>query len=255
MSIPISVSPDPEGLAGYTYAAVLVRMTERPDAREQVMASLRRLRFSGWVAPPEDGWVPVISAGEGTVAAGRRGVVGVGEALAKTLATSCVAVRVLNDRQLVLVAWDLDREVARYVSDPSREPGAEEDVLPYPFGSEGADAVAAMCGRAEVGEELGELLIEVLDPDHEIESERLSRVLHLLGMPSWLVNAWRLPRAMATGPARRELLRLRAGRTGALGWVAGRAARLGRRWRTPPPVLLDPPRGDTGISDDMALWL
>jgi hypothetical protein len=104
-------------------------------------------------------------------------------------------------------------------------------------------------------EELGEVLSEGLDPDQHIESERLGRVLRLLGLPSWLVSAWRLPRAMATGPPPRRMLRLRAGRTGVSGWVVGRAARLARRWRTPPPVLPDPPRGNTGIDDDLAMWL
>lgn len=255
MSIPISFSSEPEGPAGYTYAAVLLRVGDRTDARAESIATLRQIRFSGWVAPPEDRWLPVIPADAGTVAAGRRSVVGVGEALARALAVPCVAVRVLGDRQLVLVAWESSREVARYVSDPSREPGAEEDVLPYPFGAEGANAIAEVCGRPEVGDELGDLLADALDPDQDIESERLGRLLRLLGLPSWLVNAWRLPRAMATGPAPRTLLRLHAGRTGALGWMAGRAARPGRRWRTPPPVLLDPPRGDTGIDDDLAMWL
>jgi hypothetical protein len=144
--------------------------------------------------------------------------------------------------------------VARYVSDPSREPGAAEDVLPDPFGTEGAESVAAACDRPQAGVELGRLLAEPLDPDEEIESERLVRVLHLLGLPSWLVSAWRLPRRMPTGPAPRDLLRLRAGRTGPGGWIAGRAVNLGRRWRPPPPVLLDPPRGDGG-SEDLAMWL
>jgi hypothetical protein len=59
---------------------------------------------------------------------------------------------------------------------------------------------------------------------------------------------------MSTGPAPRELIRLRAGHTGIYGRVAGRAASRGRRWRIPPPVLTDPPRGDSGM-DDMAMWL
>jgi hypothetical protein len=252
--IPTGVNPAPGGPAGYTYSAVLVRVEERADARDDLLATLHEIRFSGWVAPPEAGWVVVVPAGDGpVVAAGRRGVVGVGAALAETGAAT-VAVRVLEDRQLVLVAWESGREVARYVSDPSREPGSGEDVLPDPVGTEGADDLAAAGGKRQAGEELRELLAEPLNPDEEIESERLGRVLRLLGLPSWLVSAWRLPRDMPTGPARRHLLRLRAGRTGPHGWIAGRAARLGRRWRRPPPVLLDPPRGDGGM-DDQAMWL
>jgi hypothetical protein len=254
MSARMGVSPEPEGPTGYTYAAVLVRTPEGGDAREELLATLRRIRFSGWVAPSEGGWGVVIPAGRGTVAARRRGVVGVGEALAQTSAAATVAVRVLDDRQLVLVAWESGREVARYVSDPSCEPGAAADVLPDPFGADGADAVAAACGRPGAGEELGDLLAEPLDAEEEIESERLGRVLHLLGLPSWLVSAWRLPRPMTTGPEPRQLVRFGAGRTGLLGRVAGRAATLGRRWRPPPPVLLDPPRGEPGM-DDPAMWL
>jgi hypothetical protein len=45
--------------------------------------------------------------------------------------------------------------------------------VPLPFGSEVAAAIAAACGRPQVAEKLGELLGESLDPDEEIESERL----------------------------------------------------------------------------------
>ena len=253
MALPIPVGGESGGPAGYTYSAALVRAGEPADVRDEVITALRRIRFSGCVAPPEGGWVVVVPAGAGSVAAGRRGVVGVGEALAQEVGTTTVAVRVLDDRQLVLVAWVTGREVARYVSDPSREPGAEEDVLPEPFGTDDADAVAAACGKPQAGEELREMLVEPLDPDEEIESERLGRVLRLLDLPTWLVAAWRLPRTLPRGPARRDLVRLGAGRTGLAGWVAGRAASLARRWRTPPPVLVDPPRGGTG-PDDPAMW-
>lgn len=254
MTVPIGVGAEAEGPVGHTYAVLLVRVAERSDTRKDVLNALRGIRCSGWVAPAADGWVPVVLAGVETVAAGRRGVVGVGEAVAATLAATALAVRVLHDRQLVLVAWQSGREVARYVSDPSREPGAEEDVLPLPFGSEGAAAIAAACGRPHVAEELDELLSESLDPDEEIESERLGHALRLLALPVWLVTAWRLPREMSTGPPLRDLRRLGAGHTGPRGWLVGRAARLGRRWRRPPPVLLDPPRGDGGM-DEMAMWL
>ena len=254
MTLPIGVSGEAGGPAGYTYGAVLLRVKERADVRDELLATLRELRFSGWMAPPRSGWHIVVPAGAGTVAAGRRGVVGVGEALSMRLAIATLAVRVLDDRQLVLVAWASGREVARYVSDPSREPGAEEDVLSDPFGAEGAAAVASLCDKPEVGEELYATLSEPLDPDDEIESERLGRVLRLLELPSWVVSAWRLPRDLLTGPSRRDVLRLGAGRTGPSGRIAGRAARLPRRWRPPPPVLADPPRGNAGM-DDLAMWL
>jgi hypothetical protein len=243
-----------EGPAGYTYSAVLMRVSERADIGDELLATLRHIRFSGWVAPPEAGCVAVVPVGAGTVAAGSRGVVGVGEALAARLAIATLAVRVIEDRQLVLVAWAAGQEVARYVSDPSREPGAEETVLPDPFGTEVAGAVATSCGKAEVGDVLHAMLAEALDPDEEIESERLGGMLRLLGLPSWVVSAWRLPRDLPNGPARRDLVRLGAGRTGAVGCIAGRAARIPRRWRPPPPVLADPPHGNPGMYDP-AMWL
>jgi hypothetical protein len=213
---------------------------------------LQEIGFSGWVAPPEDGWVVAVAAyAEDAVAQGRRGVVEVGESVAGTGAT-VLAVRVLDDRQLAIVAWSGGQEVARYVSDPSREPGAAWDVLDEPIGVVGAEALAETCGRPEVGEELAELLAEGLDPEEEIESERLTRVLSLLGLPTWLVSAWVLPKRMPVGPSPKDLTRLRAGREGVGGLVAGRAARTVRR-RRPAPVITDPPRDDGGPDDLM--WL
>jgi len=244
----VTVSPEPEGPAGYSFGAVIVRT----DAREPVLARLRDIGFSGWVAPPEDGWLVVLpESAEAAVAADRRGVVEVGEALAGT-APTVLALRVLHDRQLALVVWAEGQEVARYVSDPSREPGAGADVLDDPSGVEGTEAVAEACGRPEAGEDLAEVLDEGLDPDEEIESERLSRVLGLLGLPAWVVSAWVLPKRMPVGPAPRDLVRLGAGRTGLGGWVSGRVARSLRR-RRPPPVLTDPPRRGAGPDDLM--WM
>ncbi len=249
MSMPVARGSDLEGPAGYTYAAVAVRVANRPDAGEQVLDTLRGIRFSGWLAPPEDGWaVAVPASGTGTVAAGRRGVVGVGEALAGT----ALVLRVLDDRQLVVVAWQSGEEVGRYVSDPSAEPGAGADVLPDPVGVEHAEAIAAACGRAGAAEELEALLAEPLDPDDEIESERLGRALRLLGLPTWLATVWRVPRAMPYGPRPRDFIRLGAGRLGLLGRGLGRAAAVGRRRRRPPAVLLDPPRADG--TDELGLW-
>ncbi|HEU4348905.1 MAG TPA: hypothetical protein VFR35_14100, partial [Actinoplanes sp.] len=200
------------GPGGYSYAAVLVRTADLPDARGEVLAALREIRFSGWLAQPEDGWlVAVTTPGDGTVAAGRRGVVGVGESLAGRWGMPVLAVRVLADRQLLLAAWADGEEVGRYVSDPSREPGAEEDVLPDPLGAEHAEAFAAAAGRPEAGEDLGELLAEELDPDSVIESERLAGVLRLLGLPTWPVAAPTLPKDIPTGPRSRDLTRLGAG--------------------------------------------
>ncbi len=248
------VTSEPEGPSGYSYAAVLVRVAEDPGAAEVVRTVLRDLRFSGWVARPEQGWQAVVPEGVGTVAAGRRGVVGIGEALAHQSGAVTLAFRVLGDRQLVVVAWEAGREVIRYVSDPSREPGVASDVLDDPVGVDRAEALAEVCGHPDVGEELGELLAQPLDHTEQIESERLGRLLGLLRLPPWLVTAWRLPRPMTIGPPRADLVRMYRGRSDPLGWATDHLLGAGRRWRRPPGVLVDPPRGEAG-NEDPSMWL
>ncbi|MEV6490166.1 hypothetical protein AB0M20_16315 [Actinoplanes sp. NPDC051633] len=230
------------GPAGHSYAVVLVR------GGEGVLPALRSIRFSGWVArAPVDGWLPVVTAsGEGTVAGGRRGVIGVGEALAG-LGAPVLAIRVLKDRQLALVAWAEGEEAGRYVSDPSLEPDAEEDVLAITVGDENAHVIAALCERPDAGDDLAEVLGEELDPESTIESERLGRTARLLGLPTWLVAIPSLPRDIPTGPSRRDWIRLGAGVPGLAGYVTGWAVNLIRKRRPPPPALTDPPRGSSGM--------
>ena len=237
-----------DGPTGDSYAAVVIQVAGPPCTRGDVLGALRQIRFSGWLAQPENGWLVAVAAlGDGTVAAGRRGVVGVGEWLAGRLPVTVLAVRVLADRQLVLVLWADGDEVGRYVSDPSREPGADEDILPDPLGARHAAAFAEVCGCPEAADDLAEVLAEELNPDSVIESERLARVLRLLRLPTWLVAAATLPHDIPTGPRRRDLTRLGAGVPGVLGSLCGRAAHLVRRWRPPPPVVTDAPRGSSGI--------
>jgi hypothetical protein len=230
------------GPSGYTYAAVLLRAD-----RTAVLAALRELRFSGWLAPTGgDGWAVVVAAsGDGTVAAGRRGVIGVGQWLAERFAVPVLAVRVVDDRQLVLASWMDGEEVGRYVSDPSWGLDKDEGVLPEPVGAEYAGGFAETCGRPDVADDLAGLLAEELDAESVIESERLAGVLRLLDLPHWLVAAAALPRDVAGGPRARELTRLGAGLPGPAGRVWGWAAGLVRRHRRPPPVLTNPPRGAT----------
>jgi hypothetical protein len=233
------------GPSGYTYAAVLV-----DGAPSEVLEALRAVRFSGWVAPPDErGWlVAVAAAGAGTVAAGRRGVLGVGEWLGDRFPV--LAVQVVDDRQLVLALWTDGEEQGRYVSDPAWGTDRDEGVLADPVGTDVAAGLAAACGRPDVADELADLLAEELDAESVIESERLVKVLDLLDLPRWLVNASALPRDVPLGPRSRELTRLGAGLAGPAGRVRGWAADLVRRRRPPPPVLADPPR--TGTPDP---WL
>ena len=205
---------------------------------------LRGIRFSGWIAPPRDGWIVVLGdPGDGVVADDRRGVIEVGAALAERLAAPVLAVRVRRDRQLGIVAWRDGEEVGRYCSDPSREPDADKDVLDQPVGAELAEALAELWNRADAADDLAELLEEELDPESVYESERLRSVLRLLGLPAWIVAAGALPQDIPTGPTAAELTRLRAGATGYAGRTLGPALRAVRRRQTPPPVIADPPRG------------
>ena len=251
MTIPLPEShSEVGGPIGDTYAAVLVRADRSFD---DVLAALRGLRFSGWVAPADEGWIAAIARlGGAAVATGRRGVVELGAALAEELGTTVLAVRVLLDRQLVIVAWQAGEELGRYSSDPSREPGADDEVMSDPIGEEHAEAFATACGRPEVAEDLVEVLGEELDADSVYESERLASVLRLLGLPAWIVATAALPRDIATGPRTRDLVRLGAGAQGFAGHVLGRAADVRRRRQQPPPVIADPPRSH-GVGMDP--WL
>lgn len=246
---------DAGGPVGYTYAAVLVRLDPAGDApagatctREEVLAGLAAVRFSGWVGPAEDGWlVAVAAAGGGTVAAGRRGVLDLGAWLAERFAAPVVATRVVQDQQLLLAMWSGGVEVGRYLSDPSYGLGADDDTLPDPFGVEHAAAFAAACGHPAAAEELTEVLAEELSPDSVFESERLASVLGLLGLPTWLVAVASLPRDVPTGPRAREFTRLAVGRRGLAGRLVGWPVGLVRRRLPPPPAVPDPPRGSTDI--------
>lgn len=241
-----------DGPSGYTYAGVLIRLDGQQSTRDLVLADLREIRFSGWVAPPEDGWLVVVPAsGDGTVATGRRGVVGVGEWLAERRGAPVLAAQVVDDRQLLLVGWADGEEIGRYLSDPSHGTNREDNILSEPYGVEHAEGYAEACGHPDAAEDLGELLAEELDPDSVIESERLGRVLRLLGLPRWLVAAASLPKDLPAGPRPREMTRLRTGVPGLWGWLRGRLVEPVRKRRPPPPAVTDLPRG----GPDMDPWL
>jgi len=239
------------GPTGHSYGAVIVAADERslPDLQD----ALGSIRFSGWIAPPTEGYVVVLGdPGDGVVADGRRGVIEVGGMIAEPATEPVLALRVRHDRQLALVAWRGGEEVVRYCSDPSREPGAGKDVLAEPYGVESAEILADLWGRPDAAERLSELLGDELDPDSVYESERLGATLRLLGMPAWIVAAGALPRAMPTGPTVSDLMRLRAGATGLTGRTRDSLVRPVRRRQHPPPVIADPP---TGSGTDLESWM
>jgi hypothetical protein len=251
MSAWSGMGPD-RGPTGLSYAGILVHLAAPAPERSHVLAALAEIRFTGWVGPEEHGWVVAVAErGASTVAAGRRGVLEVGAELAARLGATLVAVRVAADRQLALAVWRDGEELGRYVSDPSHGL-SDTTVLSDPLGVEHAEDFASAVGRPEAAEELGELLADELASDDEIESERLSRVLRVLGLPDWLVAAGSLPRDVPAGPRAREFTRLGAGRPGIAGGLAGRAVRVVRDRRKPPPVVADPPRADP--TADYGLW-
>ena len=239
-------------LMGYSYGAVLVP-AERAETAEasDLRAALSGIRFTGWITPPSDGWVVVIGdPGVGVCATGRRGIIEVGEVVASQLGGTVLAVRVLGDRQLGLVAWHDGEEIVRYCSDPSAEPNADKDVLDDPVGEEGADALARACGRPDAAEQLSEVLGEALDSELTNESERLGQVARLLGLPRWIVSVGEMP--ISSGPAKRDLVRLRVGETGASGKALNVTVARARRRKTPPPIIDDPPTSSFSAAE---MWL
>ncbi|MET2010404.1 hypothetical protein ABXJ56_02540 [Microbacterium chocolatum] len=245
MPPPAGAESEIGGPDGFSYGAVLVAADAAATAR--IEAVLMAVRFSGWIAPAEDGVSVVVGdPGEGIVAAGRRGIIEVGADLAAATGARALAARVRRDRQLGLVAFSGPDEIARYDSDPSTEPDADRDVIGDPVGAEQAPLIADLFGRADAAERLEEILDDELDPDSTFESERLRDVLRVLGLPEWVVGAAHLPKVVPTGPSVSSLIRLRAGRRGALAAVTTwPIRRLRARWN-PAPILADPPRGSSG---------
>ena len=93
MTLPLpGATPEPDGVAGETYGAALV--ASDGATRDAVVGVLRDIRFTGWIAPPDGGWIVAIGdPGDGTVAADRRGVLEVAAVLADRLGTTAFAVR------------------------------------------------------------------------------------------------------------------------------------------------------------------
>ena len=225
------------------------------DGLPRIQNLLRVIRFTGWVAPPQGEWIVILGdPGAGVVAAQRRGIIEVAGILADDTGVPVFAVRVRRDRQLAIVAWSEGEEIGRYSSDPSQEPGDQDDVVAEPVGVASAPAFARLAGREDAAEDVEELLAEELDPDSVYESERLRQLLRLLGLPAWIVAAGALPRDIPTGPRAADLMRLRAGRSGFPGWARHAFIRRVRRRRAAPVAIPDPPRQSPGMGG-MEPWM
>jgi hypothetical protein len=244
------VNVETGGPAGHSYRGAV--LTARRDA---VLELAGRAGFSGWVGPQEDDHVVLVPSSRHLfVASGGRDLEALATDLAEDLGTVLV-VEVVRDRLLSLVlVTGSGEEPLRYLSDPSV---LDEEDLDEPRGAHHAPALARASGVPGVASTVREVLAESLDPEHYIESERVSRVLGLLDLPTWLVSAWGLPRRVSYGPEPRSLVRLRAGRTGVLGWTLGWAGESFRRGRQLVARRPDGPRPD-GLAvegvDETGLW-
>ncbi len=230
VTYPLVPPPGDSGPAGWSYAGAVVRTT-----REALLPLLAELRVTGFCGPDEDGWVVVVAAEPGGVVAGdRRDLFATAAEVAVRLGTAVLAAEVTGDRLLVLQMWDGDRDLGRYVSDPSALAPDDEDVFGEPEGAWHARDYAGACGRGgdhEVVSQLEERLAEWLDPESVFESERLAAVLGLLGLPTWLVSARSLPRDVPAGPRAADVTRLGSGRTGLGGRLVGGVTGVVRRRR------------------------
>jgi len=205
----------------YSYAGVLVRAP-----RGAVLDHLVEDGFSGYVGPQEADWVVLVPARSRATVAGRPAdVEALGADLARRLERVSLTVSVHRDRVLRLAAWRGSRELGRYVSNPAYGADEDDDVLPDPQGVEHAADFAAAGGAPALAEDLAEVLGEVLDSEEQTESERLTAVLRLVGLPRWLVAVDQLPGDVPGGPPAAHVTRLFRGRTGLSGrarsWLPG----------------------------------
>lgn len=228
----VTYLPPAEDEDGLTYAGLIIAA----DAVEPVRDALAAARFSGYLGPVERpgdrAWLVAVAHNPtGAVAGDRQDVARLVARVADELGTLVVGATVLRDRVLRLV-WD-GPDTGAYDSDPSF--GRHDDDLDTdPVGVSALAGLAEACGRADSAEDLIGLLGERIDTDGTYESERLRAALRLLAMPAWLVAADSLPRDVPGGPPRQDVVRLRAGATGAVGLTKGTVVGAVRRRRRLP---------------------
>lgn len=204
------------GPSGFTYAGIMARAP-----RDVVLDTLGAARFSGWVGPQEQDWVVAVpTRSHGAVARNRMRLPDVARSLADATQGPVIAALVDNDEVLWLWAFDADTDLGSYLSAPSTAFPDDDEAGIEPEGSEVGGVLAAAVGRPEVAEALEEALAEELTEDVN-ESERLTAVCRLLGLPEWLVSSTALPKDVGGGPRAAELTKLGAGRKGVRGSVDG----------------------------------
>ncbi len=157
--------------------------------RAELLDVVAAAGFTGYVGPQEADWVVLVPARLRAVAGrGAADLEALGGDLARHFGQLSLTVSVHRDRVLRLLLSGGTRELGRYVSNPAY--GADED--------------------------------------EQTESERLSTVLRLLGLPRWLVAVDQLPRDVPGGPPAAQVTRLFRGRTGLPGRLRSWLPRLRR---------------------------
>jgi hypothetical protein len=231
------VVPGNDRFVGMSYGALLTRLD-----RDALVDALAARRFTGWVSPACPGafasWTVAVPEWPlGHVAAHRMRLEDLAGDLGDAVPDTVVAVLVDRDRSLTIAALADGAVVLDYQSNPQAdddEPiGIDDFGNPIgapdgPVGAERAPALARAAGASEAGNALRAELIGKLN-DSESESERLLRVVRVLGWPEWVVSAGSLPRRPPGGPEASEFVRLRAGRTGLAGMLARQGTKVVRR--------------------------
>jgi hypothetical protein len=227
-----NMQPPDDKPHGTSYAGVLAR-----GDHDRAAEWLTEAGFTGWLGPQQGDWVVLVAARpEGPIAAGRTAVEDLARSLAAALPALVLAVTVREDRLLRILVADGDDERGTYVSNPAfgLPPEQAQEVWPDP---QGIDVIARLGTDLGCGEEVVEMLLELvsepLDEESQIESERLSMLLRTLGLPRWLVAADVLPDDVPGGPSADEVTRFTAGHVGGSGLLKGFARDRLRRLRKP----------------------
>lgn len=210
----MTIGPDggQGGPAGSSYCGIF-----SAAPREALLTVLADLRFSGWVGPQQEGWVvSVPTRVRGAVAGSKMTAPDVARELSRRGGGASFSATVIQDRLLELHAYDDGERLLSYYSDPTVVDPYNDELSPDPMGAQDAPAFAAAAGRPDAGADLEELLEEPLSSS-EIESERITKVLRLLGAPTWVVSADALPKDVPAGPRAKEFTHLGAGKEGVRG--------------------------------------
>lgn len=223
--IPITPLNAGTGQGGVSYSGVYISAD-----RDHVLAGLGDMRFTGYVGPQEGDWLLAVAGNPlGKVAGDRRRIADVAHDLATALEAITLAVEVDSDTRLRIWGFDGVDTLPPYDSQPPDDDdygGLQLDDFGNPVMTgafvDNDDVAQALLTTFRVDDdddELAELLDEDLGEDTS-ESERLTRILRILGLPTWIVSSDSLPRRVPGGPDKDQVIRLGAGKPGVQGRFA-----------------------------------